>query len=161
METVISDLINDPNQLISLIIDIGLIAGLFALWLTWYRNGKRQQKLELLLMETAQQLDAATLHLQQATTMIEQLKQREARHQEPAKQVVNEPARAAARKPSATVGDDAEHAMKLPPENSSQATMVLRMHREGEAPEAIADRLDIPLAQVKLLLKLYASKSAA
>lgn len=158
METTLSDIMSNNGQMISLLIDIAVIAGLFALWLVWYRNGNRQKKLEQLLAETARQLDEATQHLNQATLMIDQLKRQEekprsaepAAYREPVqKPVRNSPARAQ------------EPPVKLPPENSTQATMVLRMHREGEEPEAIADRLDIPLAQVKLLLKLYASKSAA
>jgi len=154
METLLSDIINN-NQWISLFIDIGLIAGLIALWLIWFRNGQRQQRLEQLLAETARQLDEATLHLQQATRIIEQLKQREDQTRETTAAPKEPNIKRAVQKPRAT-----EEA-KLPPENSSQATMVLRMHREGEEPESIADRLDIPLAQVKLLLKLYDSKSAA
>jgi len=133
------------DQWLSLIIDTVLIIGVFFLWLTWYRNGRRQQHLEQLLASTAQQLDEATHHLNEATKLISRVQQQEeARLQEPA-------ARAAPPTPA------------LPPENSSQATMILRMKREGETPEVIAERLDIPLAQVKLVLKMYApsSKSVA
>jgi len=35
------------------------------------------------------------------------------------------------------------------------------MQREGESEESIADRLDIPLAQVKLMLKLHAASHSA
>ena len=40
----------------------------------------------------------------------------------------------------------------------SQATQVLRLHREGMQPESIAEQLGIPLAQVKLLLMLQSSQ---
>lgn len=147
---------------ISLFIDVALITGVFLLWLTWYRNGQRQYRLEQLLGETAQQLDEATRHLNQATIMIQQLQKQE--------EIKNSPT-TSFEKPAAKV-ETVQRPLKkeqiaepapanLPPESSTQATMVLRMHREGEKPEAIAERLDIPLAQVKLLLKLYASKSAA
>jgi len=45
-----------------------------------------------------------------------------------------------------------------PPPQQTQATQILRMQREGETPETIASTLDIPLAQVKLLLMLQGSK---
>jgi hypothetical protein len=39
--------------------------------------------------------------------------------------------------------------------------MMLRMKREGESAQTIAERLDMPLAQVRLLLKLHAATGAA
>jgi len=149
------------DQWLSLLIDITLIIGVFFLWLTWYRNGRRQQRLEQLMASTAQQLDEATHHLNQATELISRVqKKEEARlsQEKPAakpqkkmrnieKPVHSEPVY------------KAPPANNLPPENSSQATMILRMKREGETSESIAERLDIPLAQVKLVLKMYAPSS--
>lgn len=150
-----SEMMSNPSQIIGLLIDIAVIAGLFVLWLTWYKNGNRQKKLEHLLAETAQQLEEASLHLNQATQVIEQLKDREAQNETvSAAEPVN-------LKSVQNIPEPPVQASQLPPESSTQATMVLRMHREGENAESIADRLNIPLAQVKLLLKLYASKSAA
>ena len=149
---------------LSLLIDVTLIIGVFFLWLTWYRNGRRQQKLEQLLANTAQQLDEATSHLNQATEIISRVQQQEedrladqtADAGKPEPRMVAAPAREKPVTKQATEN-------KTPPENSTQATMILRMKREGESPEAIAERLDIPLAQVKLVLKMYApaNKSAA
>jgi len=159
MESTISSIMSDNGQMIGLLIDFAVIAGLFALWLVWYKNGNRQKKLEQLLADTANQLDEATRHLNQATVMIEQLK----RQEEVAETTASSVDRKATQKKfrQTPSREEEEQPGKLPPQNSTQATMVLRMHREGEDAEAIADRLDIPLAQVKLLLKLYASKSAA
>jgi len=153
------------EQWLSLLIDITLIIGVFFLWLTWFRNGRRQQKLEQLLAATAQQLDEATRHLNQATEMISRVQQQE--EQRLAKETA--PVKVQQKKPAMETVTDreplakTEPAKKLPPENSTQATMILRMKREGESSETIAERLDIPLAQVKLVLKMYApsTKSAA
>ena len=158
MEPTIPNIINDNGQMIGLLIDFAVIAGLFALWLVWYKNGNRQKKLEQLLADTASQLDEATQHLNQATLMIKQLKRQEEAAEETASIVSR---KETPKKIHQTSSREEEKPGKLPPQNSTQATMVLRMHREGENAEAIADRLDIPLAQVKLLLKLYASRSAA
>ena len=81
MESTISSNMSDNGQMIRLLIDFAVIAGLFALWLVWYKNGNRQKKLEQLLADTANQLDEATRHLNQATVMIEQLKRHD--HQQP------------------------------------------------------------------------------
>ncbi len=152
------------DQWLSLIIDVILIIGVFFLWLTWYRNGRRQQHLEQLLANTALQLDEATQHLNQATQMISQVQQQEEQRlekkvepEQPKPRSVETP-----RHEEPVIRQEAP-TRSVPPENSSQATMILRMKREGETPEAIAERLDIPLAQVKLVLKMYApsSKSAA
>lgn len=120
---------------LELAIDAALIVAVLLLWLSWYRNGQRQKQLEQLLKETAAQLQEATAHLSTASSVIEQIK----RNPEPT------PMKRAA------PPDTQDSA----PRNSSQATMILRMHREGESAATIADRLDLPLAQVKLLLKLH------
>jgi len=65
------------NEWLGLIIDVSLLIAISGLWLTWYRNGKRQQRLEELLMDTAQQLEDATMHLSLATSAIEKLQERE------------------------------------------------------------------------------------
>ena len=135
---------------LGLLIDIGLLLGFFFLWLSWHRNGKRQQQLEQLLSDTAQQLEEATRHLSDASTAIEQLKKQPvstATVAESAPMPVTP-----ARKPL-----PAASSAPLPAQNSTQATMIMRMKREGESPQAIAERLDLPLAQVKLMLKLHAA----
>jgi len=133
------------NHWLGLVIDTALVFGFFFLWLSWHRNGKRQQKLEQLLAETARQLEEATQHLSQATKSIEQLKRQE---------------QSKPRAPQPTRTKQPVQAPAIASQNSTQASMILRMKREGESPQTIAERLDMPLAQVKLLLKLHAASSA-
>jgi len=161
------------NEWLGLIIDVTLIIGVFCLWFIWYRNGKRQQKLEQLLLDTAQQLEEATMHLSLATSAIEQVQQQaksaqapvpsQFSNQAPAQAVMQEPAPRMPITPPPAQGVSAQRLppQNLPPQNSTQATMILRMQREGESEESIADRLDIPLAQVKLMLKLHAASHSA
>jgi len=163
------------NDWLGLMIDGALIIGIFCLWLTWYRNGQRQQRMEQLLINTAQQLEEATMHLSLATSAIEQIQQQENKRQKDKQQggkVVTkqyESAQATAQQPTAVSATDIAAPSlatptpppTLPPQNSTQATMILRMQREGEPEETIADRLDIPLAQVKLMLKLHAASRSA
>lgn len=138
----LSTIVQSGGDLFGLLIDCGLLIGFAMLWFSWYRNGKRQQQLERLLVETAGQLDAATRHLEETSRLIEHLK---------TEKVSRDPAP----KPRSTETPDPEPVV-APVRNSTQATMILRMKREGDSAEAIADRLDLPLAQVKLLLKLHA-----
>jgi len=147
------------NQWLDVFIDIGLITAFFFLWLSWYRNGKRQKQLEQLLLDTAGQLEEASQHLSDTTQAIEQLKKQERQHeQHSAPRPPIKPART--KQPQVTSNQIASNQItsnNLPPQNSTQATMILRMKREGESSQTIAERLDMPLAQVKLLLKLNAA----
>jgi len=148
------------NEWFGLLIDIALMAGIFCLWLIWYRNGKRQQHMEQLLIGTAQQLEEASMHLSQATYAIEQLKEREEKVQSKSVDVADAAIQRGRREQSSAAIPPSNQPLMsqgLPPQNSTQATMILRMQREGESEEGIADRLDIPLAQVRLMLKLHAA----
>jgi len=153
------------NAWLGLIIDLILIVSVFGLWLTWYRNGKRQQKMEQLLMDTAQQLEEATMHLSLATSAIEQLKQQEKPiqkkpHERERPAIPTSYASAQKQVEPQSIQHQTVSPQALPPQSSTQATMILRMQREGESEESIADRLNIPLAQVKLMLKLHAASNS-
>jgi len=140
------------NQWLGVVINSVLLLGFFFLWLSWHGNGKRQKKLENMLSETARQLEEATQHLSQVTEAMKHIKRQELSQSSTrppqtarTKQPLNKPP------PPPTV----------PSQNSTQATMILRMKREGDSPQTIAERLDMPLAQVNLLLKLHAASSSA
>ena len=151
------------NQWLDVFIDIGLITAFFFLWLSWYRNGKRQKQLEQLLIDTAGQLEEASQHLADATQAIEQLKKQERQHEQHSARRPAPVKPARTKQPQVTSNQIASNQIasnNLPPQNSTQATMILRMKREGESPQTIAERLDMPLAQVKLLLKLHAASSS-
>jgi len=210
---------NVSGDLLGTVIDSVLLLGFVLLWFSWYRNGKRQQHLEKLLIETAGQLDQASRHLEATTHLIEQLKAEQSRNGSVpdrllSDRMVSNRAAVPASTPTATSSNPTAAApnrselnrselnrsdpkrsdpnrcdynqpklnpsgfnpyrsnkhghtqdtrlssvepTSQPPKSSTQATMILRMQREGEHPESIADRLDLPLAQVKLLLKLNAS----
>ncbi len=141
------------NNWLGVTLDAGLTGAVLLLWLSWFRNGKRQQRLEQMLVETSSQLEAATRHLSQASEAIEQLRQHEQAlpRREPVEKAAPVPQQATRPRPVTT------QTSALPAQSSTQATMILRMQREGETPQTIAERLDMPLAQVKLLLKLNAA----
>jgi len=143
------------DQWLGILLDAGLICAVFLLWLSWFRNGKRQLRLERMLLETSSQLEAATAHLSQATAAIEQLKQQTEPRPATDKRTDRHPVPAETQRIPRTKPTPASPT--LPAQNSTQATMILRMQREGESPQTIAERLDMPLAQVKLLLKLNAA----
>jgi len=148
------EILNDARQL-NLILDLVLIAAVIALAIIWLRNGARQRKLEAMLAGTAAQLTEASRLLEQASRQLQ-----EARDEQTA--ATNEPAPAASpvQPPRITpqaAARKAYAARAASGNGNTQAertTLVLRLHREGASAEAIAQKLDIPLAQVRLLLKL-------
>jgi len=167
---------------LSLMLDALLLIGIGALWIVWMRNGKRQQHLEQTLAETARQLQEASSHLEAATKQMAQLKSAATRATAPvaatpapARATTTPPApKAQVRPASATAA--AQPVRHTPPAaakrayqptasarapannvNETRTGMILRMQREGETPAGIADKLELPLAQVRLLLKLQAA----
>ncbi|PIW51284.1 MAG: hypothetical protein COW18_01615 [Zetaproteobacteria bacterium CG12_big_fil_rev_8_21_14_0_65_54_13] len=157
MESILTGINASGRDWLGLAIDIALMLGIFMLWLTWHRNGKRQQAMEQLLAATAAQLDEATRHLADATHSMQQLKSRQ--HAEEEAERPKPVAKPPRQQPERVMPAAPIDSPRTPPQNSTQATMILRMHREGEAAETIAERLDMPLAQVKLMLKLHAAAS--
>jgi DNA-directed RNA polymerase specialized sigma24 family protein len=125
---------------VNLAFDLVILAALGGLWILWWRTSRKQRAIEGLLAEAAQQIDRASLSLNEALQHIERIKQAES----PA------PRRRAAR---------LEAEMPAPRQTaepqSPQIAQLLRMHREGRSAEDIAEALKLPSAQVRLLLKLH------
>ncbi|MDQ6993365.1 MAG: hypothetical protein Q9M31_07800 [Mariprofundus sp.] len=168
METIVTLLPNSANEWLSLCVDIGLITGIFMLWVSWYRNGRRQIKLEQLLLSATSQLDQATHHLDGALQMIDKLQNKHDQQpeQESAPLRYQDHQQQAPRRQNKPLPDRAtaplqQQVAREIPQSSTQATMILRMHREGDSAETIADRLDMPLAQVTLMLKLHANAASS
>jgi hypothetical protein len=126
--------------------DAIMLVAVMGMWLLWWRISRKQRVVETMLLEAAQELEVATSRLDEALEYIQRLKQAVAASQ-------TEP-----------------HASKTPPEEkrpaeeasrheppSGQITQMLRMRREGKDIDAIAEILNLPKAQVKLLLKLHAA----
>jgi len=168
--------LSSNTGIFSLMLDALLLIGIGALWIVWMRNGKRQQHLEQTLAETARQLQEASSHLEAATKQMAQLKSAATRAPAPdasAPAPSKTPAAKARVRPATAAVQPARHtppaaakrayqpnASTRAPANSVNETrtgMILRMQREGETPAGIADKLELPLAQVRLLLKLQAA----
>ncbi len=113
--------------MLNLILD-GLLLAVFAAggWF-WRRQNLRQQQLERLLADASRQLDQATQQLAEASKLLAEARQA------PAPAPESEPEEKA---PDALAG-------------------ILALHRQGENSDAIARKLGIPAAQVRLALKLH------
>ncbi|MDQ6995161.1 MAG: hypothetical protein Q9M18_06150 [Mariprofundaceae bacterium] len=173
-----------PMNLLSMGIDVVLIMVLLAMWVFWWKQGKRTQRVETGLLEAAAQLQEATALLDDALNQIALL-QRKSESQDHKKQVaVTTPledvqddifdddiqphfsSRAQDLLASQKANLDASSMqskarvtpMKRADKPVNQGVMdvaqILRMQREGASLESIADTLNMPLAQVKLMLML-------
>jgi len=157
----------------SMIFDGLLIALMAGMWFLWHQQNGHRKRIESKLFEAAAQLQESTQLLEHALEKIEAISQRDninkhvdvegdgihvqlsdagrKRAQSQANQrVKNIPQRAvsarAAAKPEARVQGGQP--------KQSQVTQILRMKREGASADKIASTLDIPQAQVKLMLML-------
>lgn len=133
--------------------DLVMLVALGGLWAMWWKTSRKQRAIEGLLAEAAQEIDRASLSLNEALLHIERIKREQAEAPKP---------KAASRRKSVPAEPD-EPVEPEPPApkpkpasaQNSQVTQLLRMHREGLSEEEIATALSLPTAQVRLLLKLH------
>lgn len=135
---------------LNLAFDLVMLVALGGLWVLWWKTSRKQRAIEGLLAEAAQEIDRASLSLNEALLHIERIKREQAAAPGP------EPAP----RPTATPERPAAPRMPEPeprpePPQNSQVTQLLRMQREGQSEEEIAHALSLPTAQVRLLLKLH------
>ena len=141
---------------LNLAFDLVMLVALGGLWAMWWKTSRKQRAIEGLLAEAAQEIDRASLSLNEALLHIERIK-REA--------IAAPKAKPAARRTPEPEPEWVEPEPVAPPmappkpkpetAQNSQITQLLRMHREGQSEEAIASALSLPTAQVRLLLKLH------
>lgn len=138
-----SELFILESPLYGIILNVLIIIAIAGLWMTWWHNLNRLQKTERLLAESIQQLEQASSQLKQATDHIRsfELKKRageEIRTKNPPR-----------KRPAPTAGASADTVL----------THTLRLQREGKSGEEIADSLNIPIKQVRLMLRMHATRA--
>ncbi len=157
---------------LNMALDALMIAAIAGLWLMWARASRRQREVEALLRNTAEQLDTALAHMEQVMSYIRRIEASQA-HAAPAK--TGKPSQTGRIMPKEQRVASASGAPESPrpkPASSEQVastdsasaaslTRVLRLHREGYKAEDIAVRENIPLAKVRLMLKLHDRRAAA
>ncbi|MES0371998.1 MAG: hypothetical protein ABUK11_06925 [Mariprofundaceae bacterium] len=152
------------SETLSMLFDIVLILSVAGLWILWWRQVKQRRNIEQMLAEASTQLQEATLMLNQALVQIQDLQpQSESENiapiaagsagnmleKEQLKQKIREKV-----SEGVTVGLEEQSQSTA---NISQVAQMLRLQREGATPEKIAQQLNIPLAQIKLMLMLQSS----
>ena len=126
---------------VGLLLDLLLILAVAGLWLAWWRNLNRLRRTEQLLCESIQQLDQASSELQQAATYIRAFEKRQ-------QKVPAGRPRPAVKKQ--TVADE--------PAEEAALARTLRLKQQGKSAEEIADILNLPITQVRLMLKVHGAK---
>lgn len=145
---------------VSVAFDVVLVAAIIGLWVAWLIQVKQRKKVELLLRQASADLQAATTLLHQvmcqmpkhesATTTAEVAKQTtSAQEQEHMQRNVQKLQTASLKQKVA----------KDQPQDSSMATKIMRLNREGLDMQSIAQQLSLPLAQVRLMLLLQTPKT--
>jgi len=124
-----------------MVLDGIMVVAIAGLWIAWWRNVKRQRQVECMLADSARQLQEASQHLKLAMACINNSKKKVASHQG-----------AESRRQKET-----QATMAVP--GDAQIAQVLRMQHEGTPAEDIASRLNLPLSQIKLALKLHAART--
>ncbi len=130
---------------VSLVIDGVMVVAMVGLWWLWLQNMRRQRDVEL-------KLEAASAQLQEATEQLNALM--------PLLSELSDP-RPSPRRREEPPERKAE--VSPPPEKNSVDTssadtrlaQLLRLRREGMGAEEIARQIDMPLAQVRLLLRVH------
>ena len=124
-----------------MLLDGMMVVAIAGLWIVWWRNAKRQRHIEFMLADSTRQLQEASHHLRQAMAYINNTSKKKAASNQRTTDYHNE------EKTLATI----------PVRGDTRVTQMLRMQREGMQAEDIANKLGLPLSQVRLALKLHAS----
>lgn len=156
---------------LSILLDGLLLLVMAALWWLWWQQARQRKQVEIKLGEAAGQLQEATKMLDEALHQIAHLQEYESRAEVESQTEESDDVKVSFSAQSLAMSQQHEkrkapqasrkkRVVSQPRENtpqSSQSAQILRMQREGEPPESIAAKMNIPLAQVKLMLMLQKS----
>ncbi|MDX8412637.1 MAG: hypothetical protein R8J85_00975 [Mariprofundales bacterium] len=138
--------IDSWQGIVALVIDGGMVIAMVGLWLLWMQGVRRQKAVEL-------KLDAASAQLKEASAQLNALMPLLADMVDP--RPSPEPASRSVVEPQKQVKPVVEEEV-APKADAGDARLsrLLCLSREGMSAEKIARKLDMPLAQVKLLLQV-------
>ncbi len=155
----------DMNML-SMIFDGGLVLAILGLWVMWYQQAGQRKKVEAML-------EHASLELQQATTLLDQVmaqlpalqkQQLDVAPQPVASKQVRQDKQAIEKVSQQDQVNISVQKLKasLPKskfQDANVSAQIMRLKREGLSMEGIAKHLELPVAQVRLILLLQTSKA--
>jgi len=148
------------NETLSTIFDVVLLLSVIGLWILWWRQVQQRKGIETMLSEASNQLQEATQMLNEALYQIQELQRDKVADSDRQKTSEERPELQAKARFKEKVVEKVSHTSaeeSQPTANISQVSKMLRLQREGIEPEQIAEKLNMPLAQVKLMLMLQSS----
>jgi len=169
--------ISVSSDAFSMLLDGLLLLVMAALWWLWWQQARQRKQVEIKLGEAAAQLQEATKMLDEALQHITRLKLDESGAEvEPQAAIMEDEmddgiqlsfsrqslAMSETYKKNDLPSNSSQTKIVNQPVESvgqsSQSAQILRMQREGESVESIAGKMNLPLAQVKLMLMLQKSQ---
>lgn len=136
-------------DLAGVLIDGVMVVAIIGLWWLWYTGRRRQEEIERKLEAASAELQEASKQLNALMPLLTELCDPRPSPPPPSRSVVT-PRKA---QPAATSAPAADGGAA---KGDARLAQVLRLRREGADAEEIARQVDLPLAQVKLLLRLHA-----
>ncbi|PCI45716.1 MAG: hypothetical protein COB41_00900 [Proteobacteria bacterium] len=160
--------ISSASDALSMLLDGLLLLVMVALWWLWWQQARQRKQVEIKLGEAAGQLQEATKMLDEALQQIAHLQAYESKAEEELEDEVTDDVKVAfsaqslamskahvkRQKTQTPVAESRVKESEAGLSKSSQSAQILRMQREGVSSENIAIKMNIPLAQVKLMLML-------
>ncbi|MDX8410083.1 MAG: hypothetical protein R8J84_08625 [Mariprofundales bacterium] len=138
----------DWSGVLTAVIDVTMVIAMVGLWMLWRNNLQRQHAIEQKLEAASTQLEEASEQLNSVLLLVRDLTDpRPSPQRSPDKYVASA---------KATPASPTEPVLATGSGAGSQLSRLLCLHREGVEPTQISRRLDMPLAQVKLLLQVHA-----
>ncbi|MDQ6963693.1 MAG: hypothetical protein Q9M13_02095 [Mariprofundales bacterium] len=139
---------------ISLVIDGVMVIAMVGLWLLWLQGSRRQHAVELKLEAASAQLKEASAQLNALMPLLAEMTDPRPSPAPASREVVAPQSVETQPKPKAT---KAKERSAVDDDGDARLARLLCLSREGATAEQIARQLDMPLAQVKLLLQVNSS----
>jgi len=166
-------------SLLNSLLDVVMIIAIVGLWVMWFKQSAQRKKVELMLQQASEELQEATTLLDNVMTQLPQLQKSEQQHSHHQQLIQDsatqdkvsiqrrqQPKAASTQAPAPTPQPRNRPSIKRSQakpaqqqDGANQSAQIMRLNREGLSMESIAEQLDMPIAQVRLMLLLQAPKT--
>lgn len=157
------------TDIFSMALDALMVVAITGLWIMWFLQAGQRKKVERMLRQASSELQEATQLLDQVMKDLAQQKIDEEQKNIPSKKQLNDVLLDVDKQEDVDIQDevkadeypqldDADY-KKGQQGEAAYSAQIMRLNREGLSPEEIAEKLDVPIAQIKLMLLLQAPKA--
>ncbi len=155
-------------SLLNMIFNGLIVCAIAGLWVLWYQQAGQRKKVEQMLAQASSELQEATLLLEQVMQQLPNMKENITTAPAPdafAEKAAQQAIQQTAQQDQVNIQAKSTARRKEKPRKTSkqststgQSATIMRLKREGLTAEDIANQLDMPIAQVRLMLLLQAPK---